>query len=214
MADFEVTTTAREVSVRYADASRLVSATLLPAMRDIGSHLHRVLVSEKLSNGGILQPRTGNLKRAVRSAANDSRATYLDGRDIVTRVWFDQAIAKYVRIQEEGGTIVPVRAKNLAIPLPAMQTGKGVARGTAREVISNPQAFGFWGTFTAKHVIFGRTRNHDEAPTPLFALKSSVTLPARAPLRSTLDSSRGWIAQRMDTAAGSIAQQLATGVTP
>ena len=202
----EITTNANVLAVRYGDAAKLVASTIVQALRDIGTHLHRIVVNEKLSRGGILEPRTGTLKRSVRSAANDSRAITVTPTEASTRVWFDPGIAIYGHVQEVGGTIHAKRVANLTIPLPAMQTAGGVARGTAREVIANPMAFGFWRTFTAKRVIFGATRFDDI--TPLFVLRPSVTLPARAPLATTLQDERGWIGQRIGAATEAVAQEL------
>ncbi len=167
---------------------------LAALLERVGAQLHRDLVNEKLSTGGILEPRTGNLKRAVFhrvEAVTDELQSVGLGADL--------GVAPYARIQESGGTIRPTRSAHLAIPLPAMQTAKGVARAGAAQVIGNPYAFGFDGTFTAKGVIFGKLPGQI---VPLFALKDSVTLPARAPFRTTLANRREWIMEQLGTVVG------------
>jgi hypothetical protein len=49
---------------------------------------------------------------------------------------------------------------------------KGVARFSARDLISNPQAFGYVGTFVHNRIIFGKKAGDNIVP--LFVLKESV----------------------------------------
>jgi hypothetical protein len=207
--NFEVQDNAREIAVQL-EAKAKVGPTLLAALERVGARLHRDIVNEKLSGGGILEPRTGNLKRAVFhrvEAVSDTLASVGLG--------FDLSIAPYGRIQELGGVITPKIGAALAIPLEAMQTAKGVARGTAREVKDNPEAFGYTGTFIRKGVIFGRLSLYgkltkDQARlaegniVPLFVLKTSVTLEAREPMQSTLANDAEW-------AAGEIGGAISAG---
>ena len=78
--------------------------------------------------------------RGVQDRSND-RADSFDQRIIKTgsnaykirrRLEVFSAGVPYARIQEKGGTVRPVRAKWLTIPLPPAKTGKGVQRGPAR----------------------------------------------------------------------------------
>ena len=146
------------------------------------TRVQQLVASEKLSGGGILEPRTGNLRRSLFTRIDES-----DGQVIGT-IGFDLSLAPYGRIQELGGTISAKNAANLTIPIGEALTAKGVARFTARDLIANPQQFGFDGTFVAKGVLFGtigRLTGQREI-VPLFVLKPSVTLPPREPLASAL----------------------------
>lgn len=139
----------------------------------------RYIAQNKITGGGLLEPRTGQLRRALYATpATDS------GTAITATVGVDSAIAPYGRIQELGGTIVPTQAGHLTVPLDEAKTSKGVASFSARQVIANPFNFGFAGTFVAKDVLFGKLS--EGTIVPLFALKRSVTLPARGYLSSSL----------------------------
>lgn len=203
----EVTTDVRAAVVRYEQASTLVASTLMRAMQDIGNRLTRSVIVDQLS-GQTLHARTGNLKRSPRQ-----QITAAD-RTAAVRVDFDPGRAPYGAIHETGGTIRPKRSRFLAIPLDAAKTGAGVSRFGAREVMANPQAFGYKHCFVAKGVIFGvmagavKDRRGMVGTVPLFALKSSVTLPERAPLRKTLDANRGWIDDRVGQAVHEATQSL------
>jgi phage gpG-like protein len=138
-----------------------------------------------------LHVRSGTLRRSIVPGKVDQTS-----KGIVGRVLIGQGIP-YARIQEYGGTIKPVRAQYLAIPLEAVKTPSGVAKFGPRQA----EQFG-WQTFIAKHIIFGKRPGESSAAsalskafpdiaasarsasiTPLFALKKSVTLPARPYLR-------------------------------
>jgi|GEM_PF-1293155 len=120
---------------------------------------------------------TGDLEKSV--VASDVEVT---AHSVSASVGSNLA---YARIQELGGTIKPKRSRYLAIPLSAMLTGRGVARGPARRVIANAGAFGYESTFFAKHILFGRTS--DGAVRPLFALRGEVTLTGRHYFERTYD---------------------------
>jgi hypothetical protein len=94
---------------------------------------------------------------------------------------------EYAEIQERGGTIT-AKDTLLTIPLDAMLTGRGIARGTAHEVIDNPGRFGFDGTFFSRGVLMGRRGEGADAEVePLFALRRSVTIPAHPYAQPALD---------------------------
>jgi hypothetical protein len=111
-------------------------------------------------------------------------------------VFVDSSKAIYGNIQEHGGTVLPKKGQFLAIPLPAMQTRNGVSRGSAGDVKANPAAYGFVGTFVRKSVIFGKME--DKSIIPLFALKKSVTLPARRYLELTLEQELKWGVNKLE----------------
>lgn len=94
----------------------------------------------------------------------------------------------YAEIQERGGEIHAKNVKNLTIPLEAFMTGRGYARGTARDVIGSPGEYGYDGTFFSKGVLFGkRGKGEDAEVEPLFSLRPSVTLPARPYAQPAID---------------------------
>src|ERR1700678_971484 len=116
--------------------------------------------------------RTGNLNRSL----TIERPVYRGG-NIIARFGSNE---DYAEIQEKGGTIHAKNAHNLTIPLEAFMTSRGDARGSAHGVIADPGGYGFDSTFFASGVLFGARGTGDEREvTPLFALKPSVTLPAR-----------------------------------
>lgn len=79
---------------------------------------------------------------------------------------------KYARIQEEGGTITPVRRSYLAIPLSAAKTAAGVARVEPGDLPSRQ-------TFVRYDIIFFKQSKNDPKPVAMFALKTSVEIPPR-----------------------------------
>ena len=171
-------------------------------MNAILSRLHQIVATEKITAGGILESRSGLLRQSL-----DSRIETPSETEITGRLFFDLSVAKYGRLQEFGGTVTPTRSKNLAIPFPGgpALTDKGAARFGAREFISNPGVGGFQSAFVAKGVIFGKLLHEI---TPVFILKPSVTLPAREPLKSTLDRERPWIESQFDALAARAATHI------
>lgn len=195
-----VKTNAGEVAVDYGTASKLVAANAFQRLRSIGATLVRAIAKDKLSAGGAagtgqgLVRRTGNLTRALFYKLR------LQGTEMVLTVGADGKKAAYAAIQEEGGTVRPVRSENLAIPLDAARTARGVARMSAREFIANPQALGFDGTFVnpMKTAIMGVK---GETIQPVFALKKEVRIPARHYIRDTVFERRTWILEELGAAA-------------
>jgi hypothetical protein len=163
---------------------------LTQALRRAVLRIHHQVVSVEL-RGGTLRARTANLARAVFWRVEASAEA------IVGRVGVDRAKAVYGRIQALGGTIRPTRAQHLTIPVGQALTGNGVARFTARELFDNPQAFGFRTAFVnpRKTAILGVRA--DKSVTPLFALKTEVTLPPRNYLRRAIDAVRPQIAEEV-----------------
>jgi len=104
---------------------------------------------------------------------------------------------EFAEIQEEGGEIHAKRARNLTIPLEAFLTGKGSAKGSAHDVIAAPGNYGYDGTFFSKGVLFGKKGDQVD---PLFALKPSVTLPARPYAQPALDEVGPVFEQRLESA--------------
>lgn len=176
-------------------------------MSGVLMHLHSA-VARNIGPGGLVGRRTGNLARALIEVVTVTD----DG--VTGELWPDEAKVAYGAIQEDGGTVIPKTSRFLTIPLEAMLTGVGVARGTARQVIDEPEAFGFAGTFFAKGMLFGRlggrARGRQRGSSsqgsviPLFALKTSVTIPGRHYLSTTLIQEWSWIADYLETVTGDI----------
>lgn len=211
----EITCDTAGLTAKMTAASAEVGKRLLARMKPIGTHLHTIVQRDEIRKGGLLQPHTGNLQRSIRSAANDPSATTASGDAVSTKVWFDPSIAKYGAIQEYGGTIIPKRTKFLAIPLAAMKKASGAPIAAARDVFANPGEFGYKKVFVAKNVIFGMRGTVTGATAfsggrrmveciPLFALKRSVVIPARAPLRTALRTSEGYIGEQVSGATGEV----------
>jgi hypothetical protein len=135
-----------------------------PAMRrHARGFLQGTLVRQRLSGRPGLMNRTGGMRRSF-----NFEVTNADRLDSWTLTEFSNHPG--ARIQEYGGTITG--KPWLAIPLPAARTAAGASRGSLRS---------FKNTFFAKSkagnlLLFQR---NGKSITPLFVMKSSVTIPAR-----------------------------------
>lgn len=109
----------------------------------------------------------------------------------------------YAPVQEYGGEIHAKNHPHLAIPLQAIKTTRGVARGTARSVIANPSSFGFDSTFyrSSSQIIFGRRGG---TVSPLFKLQESVTLPARPSAQPAIDEVTPIFEARLESAMAAV----------
>jgi hypothetical protein len=114
---------------------------------------------------------------------------------------------EYARVQEYGGTIRAKNVRNLTIPLSPLMTGRGAARGAARDVISNPSAFGYRGTFFSAQILFGK--REDGSAEPLFKLQPSVTLPAPPYAEPALDQ----VAPQVESSIARAMEAPAEGLT-
>lgn len=177
-------TGARELSVHYNDAPALIAQTTFPLMRKITQRLLTYVAQNKL-RGDPLNFRTRTLTRALFNRIE------INGQDVVGRVGFDLAKAKYARAVTLGAVITPKRAQFLTIPVGQALTPAGVARIDAREFIERTSKNGSgWRGFTSSFVnknktaIMGVKKSGDVEP--VFALKRRVTLPVRDVLGDTL----------------------------
>lgn len=186
------------IAVNLAKAPQVTGVLLQRWMTDVVMHMVGA-VQKNIGTGGLIGRRTGNLARAIRFEVTPDPLT--------GTVWPDPDKVPYGSIQEEGGTVIPKHSRFLAIPLEAMLTGNGVARGTARQVKDNPGAFGFASTFIHGGVIFGKVLGAAKASViPLFALKSSVVIPATHYLSTTLTQETSWIADRLEALTRDVVQ--------
>ena len=190
-----LTYTDNGLSVNLAKAPQVTSLQLQKWMTQVVAHVHAV-VARNIGDGGLIGRRTGNLARAIMDRVA------IEGGQVIGEVWPDPSKVAYGAIQEFGGTVVPKHGQYLTIPIDAMLTSNGVARGTAAQVRDNPGGFGFTGTFVAKGVIFGKEGTGKRASIiPLFALKRSVVIPAHNYLDVTFQQELTWIMDALERIA-------------
>ena len=129
---------------------KLLSGIGMVVSRDIKARIRKNMVNPKTNKTGTTLVKSAILINSISYVASDA-----DVR-VGTNV-------KYARIHHEGGTIFPVRAKYLAIPL-------------TKEAAVHPPRY-FENTFIAKSCIM-HTLN-DGTIEALYVLKRSVKIPAR-----------------------------------
>lgn len=100
----------------------------------------------------------------------------------------------YPRIQEEGGTILPVNGQFLAIPMDDVLTASGVPRFQPRDAESAGYDRIFFSPIGTQLGMFGVMGGQVSL---LFLLVRSVTIPARPTVAPTLDANRAWIEGRL-----------------
>ena len=143
---------------------RLLEALGLIVSRDVKRRIRAGKVVPSSNNGGTTLVRSAKLVNSIHHIITGEKVDI--GSNLV-----------YARIHHEGGTIKPVRAKYLAIPL------------TKEAAVRRPRDWA--DTFIAKGVIFRNTGGGEiEA---LYALKKQVQMPARPYMfidQNTRDSMR------------------------
>lgn len=160
------------------DLSRLdiepakVARRMNAVMRKHGSDYIDNLVTLRMKGPPGITTRTGALARDWVSTVDESAV------GSVLTVKTHGIADKYAGLQEYGGTVRPVNSKYLWIPLDANKTPKGVARISPREAIAQG---GFYrnGVFFGKPQTKAQGRGIGPHVVPLFALRKSVTVPAR-----------------------------------
>lgn len=177
---------------RVAGMPARIQKAAFKAMGVVARGLQAHVKSQHLS-GQSLDPRTGNLRRAVFQETGMTAAG-----EAFARVGVDIKKAPYARVQELGGTIRAKKSRYLTIPLRAAQTAKGVGKFTARDVIGQPAAFGYTGTFVHNHIIFGKTAAGGIVP--LFKLQESVVIKPVGFLSKSIEEKKEWVAQTVDEA--------------
>lgn len=173
-----------ETVVRLETTPKGVGKVLVGAMVKVGLGLLSHLRQDHLS-GQSLGVRTGTGRRST-----FYRVEVGSDQDIAVVVGADLRKAKYMRAHDKGATLTPKSSPNLAIPIGAARTAKGVARFTAREVIANPGSFGYVGTFARRSIIFG-VKDKGRI-VPLFALKKRVVMKPVGFLAATQNERRAW----------------------
>ena len=152
--------------VRIENASGRIRANIREAVVRMQATLQR-LIKDRLKGGNPLYVRSGKLSESWTLRPIEEGDGYVSGPVGSNTI--------YARIQDQGGTIVPKNGSFLTVQLDAALTGAKVLRFSARQIIESPGAGGYDGTFFAKGVLFGKS---GVTITPLFALKTSVTIPA------------------------------------
>ena len=136
---------------------------------------------EGLLSGQRLRVRSGRLRASIATEIEEG-ADYVD---LKLRAGAGPRPIRYAAQREYGGTITPVRAKMLAIPLPPALTAAGVAKMAPRDLVG-----GFvWRTMTGR-LVLGRREGRRGRPVAYFLLVRSVTQTGAYYLRDTMDLMR------------------------
>lgn len=146
------------------------------------------------SGGEILQRRTGNLARSWYGTGVETED---DG--YAARIGSN---AIYARIQNDGGTVKPVHAKALTVPIAANLTDRGVPRYPTAEDLKNK--FGEKNVFLLKRagqapLLMAKTGKTDRSVKPYFALMTSVKIPASGYIDKTLEAQADTVRSRIAT---------------
>lgn len=193
----------RQVAVVLSGAHGVVHDEALAALQVVGAGMQNYVVTQKL-RGGALQHRTGTLGSAIFFQVEDGGSN----GPMLVRIGADLGIAIYARIQDQGGTVTPTNSQFLTIPLDAALTAGGVARFSAREVISDPSQWGYRSTFFAKGVLFGVPDGEGNEIVPLFALKTSVSIKPTGYLSGSFDERKDWIQAQFVAAMSRVGARL------
>lgn len=170
MASFDLSFSVTRSKRALDGLTRRIASRLTRAMRQFGMDFVRRLKTERFSGRPALRRRTGELSRSFQMSLSGTRLN-----DLTLRVF---SRSPYAKIQEYGGTIVPKKAQWLAIPLDAVKTKGGVARGGPRD---------YQNTFFAKSkkgnlILF--QKDSSGGIIPLFVMKKEVTIPPRLGMRT------------------------------
>ena len=172
----------KQFGLAFRDISQDIPAKIVRRMTDYSGG--------KRPKESPLQVRTGRLARTVRgvkkgASLRDLRAVILAGGGDV----------KYAAIQEYGGTIKPVRAKMLRVPLPEILTPAGNVKGDY-EIVERAGRYMTAGGLET--YISGRAIMVDKGgkPTPIWALVKSVKIPPRLGMGDTIKGSSSEIRAR------------------
>jgi hypothetical protein len=138
-----------------------------------------------------LKVRSGDLRRSMAAMPVEEDAHGLTGGMLA-----GQGL-KYAPLQEFGGTILPVNATMLAIPMEEALTSAGVARFAPRDAEAAGYERVFFSNVGSNLMMWGVK---DGQMFPLFLMVRSVTVPARPFAGPTLDANRAWIEARIKRA--------------
>lgn len=190
MAEFNLAVKFTRMRRPLAGLPERFARRLTSALRRVGLEFLERLKLERFGGRPALQRRTGEMSRSFDLEILGSRLS-----DLVLRVF---SRSKQAKIQEYGGTVRPVNAAWLAIPLDAAKTAAGVARGGPRDFKNT-----FFATSKNGNLILFQRLGKDKAGrqkrrtfqrtpggakekseiVPLFAMKKEVTIPPRLGMR-------------------------------
>lgn len=123
-----MTTTLSTIGVELKASPKELQRALAKALAATAMTAER---QAKLNLTTTLRARTGRLRNSVRSVIQTSPTAL----ELLLQAGSEGGQVAYARIHEEGGIIVPVRRKWLAIPLSVAKTAAGVSRyQTPRDV--------------------------------------------------------------------------------
>ncbi len=168
----------KELVARLGDVTPKVRENVRESVRRLQQTLQNNIRTIFLS-GSPLHVRSGDLRNSINLAPIQESEHEIRGPVGTNLI--------YAAIQNYGGTITPKSAQFLTIPLDAALTPAGVMRWSAREIIESPSAGGYLGTFFRNGVLFGKTASGID---PLFALRTSVTIPPHPFMEPGLESVR------------------------
>jgi hypothetical protein len=135
-------------------------------------------------------PRGGDLRSSIMS---DTRGSTLD--NLALDLWVGGRTAHYAHLQEEGGTIKPVNARMLTIPIGEALTGGGAFRDRAKIRPAGKTSggkpkyttgYGDTNLFRSKAGNLVITAGRKGSSVLLYVLKDSVKIPPRLGAHSTL----------------------------
>lgn len=175
-----------DVTIKTNFRFKPVEPIMVKSMRESLLHVSGVSRRRFLS-GRPLKVRSGRLRSSLKVPGMEGifkierRAMEILGR-LGTKV-------PYGPTHEYGATIKPVRKQWLTIPLGAVKTPAGVARGRARDF----QNTFFRRSKTGNLILF---QKRGERIIPLFVLKKQVKIPKRPYLDPAVRKSLGWITDR------------------
>lgn len=177
---------AKRVTARLHNLGPSIRTSARHELGLIGEHLG-TYYRDHFGDSG-LHVRSGDMKRSATAMPVEEDAHGLRGGLLV-----GQGLP-YPRIQEEGGTILPVNGQFLAIPMDDVLTASGVARFQSRDAESAGYGHIFFIPVGSQLGMFGMK---DGEVHLLFILVRSVTIPARPTVGPTLEANRAWIEGRL-----------------
>jgi hypothetical protein len=176
----------KRIQAKFQHMGPAIRASARRELGLIGEHLATYGRSHFEESG--LKVRSGDLRRSMAAMPVEEDAHGLTGGMLA-----GQGL-KYAPLQEFGGTIVPVNASMLAIPMEEVLTPAGVARFSPRDAESAGYDRIFFSNVGSQLMMWG---SKDGQIFPLFLMVRSVTVPAKPSAGPTLDANRVWIEGRL-----------------
>ena len=190
-----MTVTLTQIADRIDRVPNAIRLAVRQGVTELGRRGQR-LVKEGYLSGERLAVRTGNLRSSVTMATESTSSS----ERVYLRAGGGQRDVRYAALQEYGGTVVPVNAQYLAIPLAAAKTRAGVSRYASPRDVP--------GLFIIKskagNLLLVRRKGKKNKLEPMFVLKKSVTIRGKHYMRDALtamsDAAPEVINKAVDTA--------------